>query len=150
MEHSMINIRLGVQADLDNLLELYSELRPNDPILTVNESKDAWNNLLNNPYVKIVVAEVNNVLASTCQLSICPTLTNNARPFGIIEHVITSSKHRRRGLSQKVIEKSLEFAWEFNCYKVMLLSGESRTEAHKLYEKIGFKSGIERGFIIKP
>lgn len=146
----MINIRLGVQSDLDNLLALYSELRPNDPILTVSESKDAWNNLLNNPYVKIVVAEVGNALASTCQLSICPTLTNNARPFGIIEHVITSSEYRRRGLSQKVIEKSLEFAWGFNCYKVMLLSGEGRTEAHKLYEKIGFKSGIERGFIIKP
>jgi GNAT superfamily N-acetyltransferase len=150
MEYSMINIRLGVQSDLDNLLALYSELRPNDPILAVKESEDAWNNLLNNPYVKIVVAEVSNVLASTCQLSICPTLTNNARPFGIIEHVITSSEYRRRGLSQKVIEKSLELAWEFNCYKVMLLSGEGRTEAHKLYEKIGFKSEVERGFIIKP
>ena len=146
----MTNIRLGIPSDLENLLDLYRELRPNDPILTAQDAKEAWDNLLNNPYVKIVVAEVDGALASTCQLSICPTLTNNARPFGVIEHVITGSKYRRRGLSQKVIEKTLALAWEFNCYKVMLLSGESRTEAHKLYEKIGFKSGIERGFIIKP
>lgn len=150
MEHNMTNIRLGTPSDLDNLLGLYRELRPNDPILTEQDAKQAWDNLLNNPYVKIVVAEENGVLASTCQLSICPTLTNNARPFGIIEHVITGSQYRRRGLSQKVIEKSLALAWELNCYKVMLLSGESRTEAHRLYEKIGFKSGIEKGFIIKP
>jgi len=99
--------------------------------------------LLNNPHVKIVVAEINDILSSTCQLSLCSTLTNNARPFGIIEHVITSSKYRRSGLSQKVIEKSLEFAWEFNCYKVMLLSGENCAAAHNLYEKIGFSQVLK-------
>lgn len=146
----MINIRLCIQSDLDNLLNLYRELRPIDPILAVSDLQEQWLNLLNNCHVKIVVAEVDNILASACQLSICPTLTNSARPFGILEHVITASKYRRRGLSQKVIERALEMAWENSCYKVMLLSGENRTEAHKLYEKIGFKSGIERGFIIKP
>ena len=93
--------------------------------------------------MKIVVAEINDILSSTCQLSLCSTLTNNARPFGIIEHVITSSKYRRSGLSQKVIEKSLEFAWEFNCYKVMLLSGENCAAAHNLYEKIGFSQVLK-------
>lgn len=146
----MIKIRLCTHTDLENLLGLYRELRPNDPILSASESQDEWRNILDNPYIKIVVAEVDGLLASTCQLCICPTLTNSARPFGIIEHVITASEYRRRGLSQKVIEKSLALAWEHNCYKVMLLSGETRTEAHKLYEKLGFKSGIERGFIIKP
>lgn len=146
----MINIRQCVQDDLIGLLNLYRELRPNDPILSPDQLQNAWSNLSNNPHVKIIVAEVSNEIASTCQLSICPTLTNNARPFGIIEHVITANEYRRRGLSQKVIEKALEFAWEVNCYKVMLLSGEGRVEAHKLYEKIGFQSGIEKGFVIKP
>ncbi len=146
----MTNIRLCTQTDLENLLSLYQELRPNDPVLSACTSQNEWLNILNNPHIKIIVAEVDNKLASTCQLSICPTLTNSARPFGVIEHVVTSREYRRRGLSQKVIEKSLALAWELNCYKVMLLSGENRTEAHKLYEKIGFKSGIEKGFVIKP
>jgi GNAT superfamily N-acetyltransferase len=143
-------IRLCVQSDLDGLLKLYRELRPNDPIIPESKLQYAWEDLLNNPYVKIIVAEVDGELASACQLSICPTLTNGARPFGIVEHVITASKYRRRGLSQKVIEKALSLAWGLDCYKVMLLSGEGRVEAHKLYEKIGFKSGVERGFVIKP
>ena len=41
MENSIINIRLGVQTDLNGLLELYGELRPNEPILNANESKAA-------------------------------------------------------------------------------------------------------------
>lgn len=145
-----ITVRLCVQTDLDQLLSLYRELRPHDPLCVASDLHHEWLSILNNPNIKIVVAEVDHVLASTCQLSICPTLTNGARPFGIVEHVITANQYRRRGLSQKVIEKSLAIAWEHRCYKVMLLSGENRTEAHQLYYKIGFKSGIEKGFVIKP
>ncbi|WP_417707834.1 GNAT family N-acetyltransferase [Rheinheimera aquimaris] len=143
-------IRCCDTEDLQGLLDLYRELRPHDPTLKQHDAQQAWHKLLANPGIKIIVAEIDGVLASTCQLSICQTLTNAAKPFGIIEHVITAEAYRRRGLSEKVIERALDIAWEQNCYKVMLLSGESRTAAHKLYEKIGFQSGIERGFVIKP
>jgi hypothetical protein len=32
----------------------------------------------------------------------------------------------------------------------MLLSGEALHSAHELYKTIGFKDGIEKGFVIKP
>jgi hypothetical protein len=32
----------------------------------------------------------------------------------------------------------------------MLLSGVQREEAHALYESLGFRGDIERGFVIKP
>ena len=32
---------------------------------------------------------------------------------------------------------------------MLLLSGVGRDEAHRLYEKLGFKAGIEKGFVIK-
>lgn len=63
--------------------------------------------------------------------------------------MITAARFRRRGLSQRVLEQALAIAWELDCYKVMLLSGEGREGAHRLYEKLGFKAGIERGFVIK-
>ncbi|HEX5792787.1 MAG TPA: GNAT family N-acetyltransferase [Rheinheimera sp.] len=143
-------IRCCTPEDLQGLLSLYRELRPQDPKLRQAEALQAGQKLLANPAINIIVAEVDGVLASTCQLCICPTLTNAARPFGIVEHVITANAYRRRGLSEKVIQKALEVAWAADCYKVMLLSGESRTAAHRLYEKLGFKAGIERGFVIKP
>lgn len=93
--------------------------------------------------------EVEGQLAATCQLGVIPTLTNGGRPFGIIEHVITAARFRRQGLSQQVLEQALALAWQQDCYKVMLLSGEGREAAHRLYEKLGFKAGIEKGFVIK-
>lgn len=142
-------IRYCQTSDLAGLLELYAELRPHDPTLPGPQAMECWQQLLNSPHTEIIVAEIDGRLASTCQLGLVPTLTNGGLPFGIIEHVVTSAPYRRQGLSRKVIEKALSLAWEMGCYKVMLLSGENRPEAHQLYEKIGFQSGIERGFVIK-
>ncbi|WP_421216857.1 GNAT family N-acetyltransferase [Aeromonas enteropelogenes] len=145
----MVNIRGCTADDLAGLLDLYRELRPHDPPLSGEGARTALEALLADPRVRLIVAEVDGELAATCQLGMVPTLTNGARPFGIIEHVITAARFRRRGLSQRVLEQALAIAWEQDCYKVMLLSGEGREGAHRLYEKLGFKAGIERGFVIK-
>lgn len=142
-------IRIAKQDDLNGILKLYKELRDNDPVVTVNELSSTWLEIQNNPHLILVVAEIDGCLASTCQLGVIPTLTNAGKPFGVIEHVITSENYRRRGLSQQVLGRALELAWELDCYKVILLSGETRFSAHRLYEKVGFKSGIEKGFVIK-
>ena len=145
----MAVIRECREQDLAGLLGLYAELRPRDPVLTASVARAALSQLLAAPGVRILVAEVAGQLAATCQLGVIPTLTNGGRPFAIIEHVVTASAFRRQGLSQKVLEQALSLAWALDCYKVMLLSGEGRDEAHRLYEKLGFKAGIEKGFVIK-
>lgn len=142
-------IRFAEKDDLDGILTLYRELRSHDPVVSPDDVSSIWAEMQSDPHSKLVVAEIDGQLASTCQLAIVPTVTNAGKPFGIIEHVITSEGYRRRGLSQRVLEKALELAWELNCYKVILLSGETRFSAHKLYEKVGFQPGIEKGFVIK-
>lgn len=143
----MVVIRTCNEQDVAGLLALYRELRPHDPQLV--EAEVVLATLLAQSHVRLIVAEVDGQLAATCQLGVIPTLTNGGRPFGIIEHVITAARFRRQGLSQKVLEQALAIAWQQDCYKVMLLSGEGREAAHRLYEKLGFKAGIEKGFVIK-
>ncbi|MBV7468308.1 GNAT family N-acetyltransferase [Aeromonas sp. sif0611] len=143
----MAVIRACRGQDLAGLLGLYAELRPRDPVLTPSVARAALRQLLAEPGVRILVAEVEGQLAATCQLGVIPTLTNGGRPFAIIEHVVTAARFLRQGLSQRVLAQAL--TWELDCYKVMLLSGEGREGAHRLYEKLGFKAGIEKGFVIK-
>ncbi|MHC6656681.1 GNAT family N-acetyltransferase [Aeromonas salmonicida] len=143
----MVVIRACNEQDVAGLLALYRELRPHD--LPLVEAEATLAALLAQSHVRLIVAEVEGQLAATCQLGVIPTLTNGGRPFGIIEHVITAARFRRQGLSQKVLEQALAIAWQQDCYKVMLLSGEGREAAHRLYEKLGFKAGIEKGFVIK-
>ncbi len=143
-------IRVANVDDLKGVLSLYKELRPHDPKLELNFAKEKWIEIINDPATVIIVAQINGELASTCALGINKSIANGARPFGIIEHVITSNRFRRQGLSRQVLEFAISTAWQSNCYKIMLLSGEKLTGAHALYESVGFKGGIEKGFVIKP
>ena len=90
------------------------------------------------------------VVTATCMLAIVPNLASGARPFGVVEHVVTLPQFRRQGLARLVLQFALDLAWSKNCYKVILLSGAQRTEAHRLYESVGFQGDIERGFVAKP
>lgn len=145
----MTLIRRCTLQDMAGLLALYRELRPHDPALAPDAARTALTALLAQPHLHLLVAEVDGQLAATCQLGVVATLTNGGRPFGIIEHVVTASAFRRRGISRQLLSHALELAWQQDCYKVMLLSGEGRDEAHRLYEKLGFKAGIEKGFVLK-
>ncbi|WP_082930780.1 GNAT family N-acetyltransferase [Shewanella woodyi] len=143
-------IRSARFNDLAGVLKLYRELRPLDSDLEVNFAKERWSEIIDDPLTFIIVADIDGELASSCSLNLNLSIANGARPFAIIEHVITSEKFRRQGLSRQVLEFAISMAWEENCCKVMLLSGENLDKAHSLYESVGFKSGIEKGFVIKP
>ena len=136
--------------DLDGVLTLYRELRPNDPEMPREAARKAFAALLAREDIDFVVCEADGVLVATCMLAAVPNLANAARPFGVIEHVVTLSTHRKRGYGRLVLERALVRAWARGCCKVMLLSGAQRGEAHKLYESVGFNGDAERGFVAKP
>jgi ribosomal protein S18 acetylase RimI-like enzyme len=143
-------IREATRADLPGLLALYRELRPNDPAMPDSEASSSWDHLLGSPGLLVIVAESGSSIASTCMLAIVPSIASGGRPFGVIEHVVTAKTLRRRGLARSVLEHALRLAWSRNCYKVILLSGADRTEAHRVYESVGFRGGVECGFVAKP
>ena len=142
--------RFAEHRDLDGVLHLYRELRPHDPRLTAHKADALWRELLSQPHIRVVVAEAEGYLASTCMIALIANLASDGRPFAVIEHVITLPQYRGRGLARATMQHALDFAWSRNCCKVMLLSGMQRPDAHRLYETLGFRGDIERGFVIKP
>ena len=65
------------------------------------------------------------------------------------ENVVTDKDYRKQGLAKKVIEMAENFARENNCYKVILQSNVKRTEAHKFYEGLGFRSDTKKAFDLR-
>jgi GNAT superfamily N-acetyltransferase len=148
MESSVV--RFAEFNDLPGLLTLYKELRPHDPELAAEQAEARWRELLAQSHIRVVVAESEGGLGSTCMIALVTNLASGGRPFGVIEHVVTLPQFRGRGLARRTVQHALDFAWSQNCCKVMLLSGMQRAEAHALYESLGFRGDIERGFVIKP
>ncbi len=143
-------VRVATCDDLSSVQALYAELRPDDPVLLPEQARSLWHQIVEDPHVHVVVAEIGGRLAATCMLATVPNLASGGRRIGIIEHVITAAAFRRRGLAGRVLRHALAMAWAQRCCKVLLLSGMQRPEAHALYESVGFRGDVERGFVAKP
>lgn len=143
-------VREARAGDLAGILALYRELRPLDPVLPEATAQAKLAELIARPDVHLFVCDAGGTLTATCMLAIIPNLATGARPFGLIEHVVTLAARRRNGYARQVMRHALEHAWSRDCYKVMLLSGEQRPEAHRFYEALGFRGDVERGFVVKP
>ena len=152
-EKSSINnveIRLIKHNELRKLLDLYTHFENGDPCLNDSEQLSSlWDMIYHDPSLHYIVAVSNEELISTCTITIIKNLTRNARPYGLIENVVTHRDHRNKGHGNGVLQKAISIANEKNCYKVMLLTGSKSEETLRFYEHAGFLRGIKTGFIIK-
>ena len=96
----------------------------------------------------IFLAETDGVLVGSCALAVIPGLTRGARPFGVIENVVTHAAHRRQGIGTTLLQHAVSCAWERRCYKVMLLTGSKRPEMLRFYDSAGFQAGVKTGFVM--
>ncbi|MFX3634293.1 MAG: N-acetyltransferase family protein [Candidatus Pristimantibacillus sp.] len=140
-------IRTILPEELPQLLDLYKQLNKDDPKLDHNEIAPLWEQIYTNPNMYYIVAEKDGLLVASCVLVVILNLTRNARPYGLVENVVTHNGHRRKGYGKRVLHKALEFAKDRNCYKVMLQTGSKKEETLQFYEKAGFKKGVKTGFI---
>lgn len=136
--------------ELNKLLKLYKHLNPDDPELTVDERvKQIWQAIMEDPNHFCLVIEEDGVIVSSCIMVIIPNLTRNARPYALIENVVTHEQYRKRGYGTVVIKKAIEIAKEKGCYKVMLMTGRKDEATLRFYERAGFNKEEKTAFLIR-
>ena len=142
-------IRHATTDDLAEVLALYRQLNPDDPVLDVASAAPVWAAVLGSGLTTPFVAEIKGRLVSSCTLAIVPNLSRGARPYGVIENVVTDEGHRRSGLGRAVLEAALDKAWAANCYKVLLATGSRRESTLRFYEGVGFTRDAKTYFEIR-
>jgi len=146
-----VHIRSVSQHELPSLISLYEHLHSTDaPLPDEAILQGIWRDLLNDPKIHYLVADLEGQLVGSCILVIIPNLTRGARPYGLIENVVTHAAHRRKGIGTQLLHHALQTAWDNNCYKVMLSTSSPQQEVHQFYEQGGFKKGIKTGFVALP
>ncbi|RYZ05144.1 MAG: GNAT family N-acetyltransferase [Myxococcales bacterium] len=137
-------------GDLQELLGLYRDLHAEDaPPPTFAELTALWASIVSDPRLVYLGAFESGELLAACNAAVVPNLTRGARPYALIENVVTKAAARRRGLGAAVLRALLERCWAAGCYKVMLMSAASRPEAHRFYESVGFDGQSKHAFVMQ-
>jgi GNAT superfamily N-acetyltransferase len=149
---SDIHIRVIGKNELDQLIELYEHMheKGDAPLPPEEQLGPLWDGIVANPMLYYFVGEVEGKLVSSCTMAVIPNLTRGARPYGLIENVVTHRDYRKRGYGTRILQHALHVAWEHNCYKVMLLTGRKDEATLRFYERAGFKRGVKTGYIAYP
>jgi len=136
------------ENDITLLLELYKQLNPNDNIINDMDIKNIWDKI-KNQNIKYFIAKDNGKIIASCYICIIPNLTRNGKSIGFIENIITDKDYRKKGIGKNIVENAIKYAKEQNCYKVVLQSGNKRTDAYKFYESLGFNGESKKAFEIR-
>jgi GNAT superfamily N-acetyltransferase len=138
--------------ELSRLLELYKHLHETGdaPLPSDDQLARLWHEIMDSSLLHYLVGEIDGKLVSSCTLAIIPNLTRGARPYGLIENVVTHRDYRKRGFGTRTLQHALQIAWDCDCYKVMLLTGSKNESTLRFYEQAGFERGVKTGFIAYP
>lgn len=137
-----MNIRQAETEDYQGACALYRQLGGQLPVLEGTEGKARWQELLNHSGSSVFVADEQGVISAIVSLHLLPNMTNMGRPYAMIENVVTDSAHRGKGIGRRVMQAAIDYAWQHNAYKIMLLTGKGREDggAVGFYERLGFSS----------
>lgn len=142
-------IRHATSADLTDVLALYRQLNPGDPFVDLATAEPVWAALLTSGLTTVFVADVGGRAVACCTLAIVPNLSRGARPYAVIENVVTDADHRQMGLGRAILHAACSKAWEANCYKVLLATGSTKEETLRFYEGAGFTRNSKTYFEIR-
>lgn len=141
-------VRDATEADLPRIVELLAQLGPDDP-----DREDLSSPLANAYHLafkqmagagqRLLVAEDGGVIVGTLVLVIVPNLSHKSAPWAIIENVVVDAAVRSKGYGELLIREAMAAANTAGCYKVSLTSNKRRTDAHRFYERLGFKRSHE-------
>lgn len=135
------------REDLPELLSLYKQLHPADPAPQADALETLWEELLADPNYHILLLKADGTLAASVTVIVVKNLTHGACPYAIIENVITSAAHRRRGFAAALMAEAVRIAQSIGCYKVSLATGRKDEGTRLFYERCGFNQKDKTAFV---
>lgn len=101
---------------------------------------NAFEALDRDPNNRLLIAELDGEIVGTLQLTFIHGLSRQGAKRALIEAVRVSSAHRSKGLGEEIIRAAIEIARENKCAMVQLTTDQSRKDAHRFYERLGFEA----------
>jgi GNAT superfamily N-acetyltransferase len=148
----MVTVRKAVEHDIPRILELYRQLEitssPAEEGMRPPASGkylEIFGRINSVPGMELVVAEDREMVIGSLEILVVPNLSHKGLPWALVENVIVDESRRQAGVGRKLMEYAISRAKQAGCYRISLSSNNSRKDAHRFYEALGFK-GSSIGF----
>lgn len=142
-EQLNFSIRRATRADVPELVRLLADdllgsQRENYRNPLPQSYYDAFDEINRDQHNELVVAEVDGEVVGTLQLTFIPYLTYQGGKRAQIEGVRVDQRYRSHGIGSRLFEWAIKRAREEQCHLVQLTTNNTRSDAHRFYERLGF------------
>lgn len=142
----MWEFRKAIATDANAIANLYKELVPTAP---VNVLPERIAEIANDENTYLLVSDDKGDIVATALVTLCKDVMFTRQPFAIIENVIVSQHHQRKGIGKALMKHIEALCLAADCSKIMLLSGSDKRDAHDFYISMGYDPDAKAGFIKK-
>ncbi len=152
MDLAKAHVRPATEADLPRLLELLQQLSLDTPRERVTSPppqtyQRAFQQISADERQQLFVVEDGGRVVGTACLIIVPNLSHEGRPYALLENVVVDATERSAGYGELLMRHAISKAQRAGCYKLALTSNKRRPDAHRFYQRLGFRATSE-GFRI--
>ncbi|MGJ4930792.1 N-acetyltransferase family protein [Bradyrhizobium sp. HKCCYLS2038] len=88
--------------------------------------------------ITLVVAEEAGRVVGCLQLCILPGLSSQGASRALVEDVRVATDRRSRGIGEQLLQWAIGEARRRHCNLIELMTHQSRTDAQRFYERLGF------------
>ena len=89
---------------------------------------------------RLLVAEMDGRVVATLQLTLTPSISFRGGKRATVESVRVDERLRGHGVGRELMLRAIAIAKEMGCTSMQLTTNAERTDAHRFYERLGFKA----------
>jgi len=144
MSRKEITFRLATRADLPSIVRMLADdelgSQREHYVVPIPESYyAAFEEINNDPNHELIVAELNGEVMGTLHLMFIPSISFQGKLRAQIESVRVDRKNQNQGIGTEMMQRTIERARKRGAHVVQLTTHQSREDAHRFYERLGFK-----------
>ncbi|MEX0750257.1 MAG: GNAT family N-acetyltransferase [Dehalococcoidia bacterium] len=146
---SSVAVRRAMVDDLPRVVELLQQLSmdgaqredPGPPL--PQRYLDMFAVIDADPNNDVLVALLQGEVVGTFQLTIVPSMRRGGIRSAMVEAVVVDERVRGQRVGEAMMRWAIDEARRRGCDMVHLTSNKSRTDAHRFYERLGFRKTHE-------
>jgi ribosomal protein S18 acetylase RimI-like enzyme len=136
--------RRATRADLPSIVRMLADddlgsqrERVENPLPASYDS--AFEQINNDPNHELIVAERNGEVIGTLHLMFLPSVSFQGGLRAQVESVRVDKRLQSQGIGSEMMKWTMERARQHGAHAVQLTTHKTRVDAHRFYERLGFK-----------